>query len=108
MAFQKRKKPRPLTKEEQAYVEEKLNVYKKFFKPLKGEFIYKVEGSKQEVCATARYHTEEELKKDAEDTVARMNQLDGERHWILVSWKERIELCVMSKMLKPLQVGFFG
>lgn len=87
MAFQKKKKPRPLTKEEQAFVEEKLNAYKKFFKPLKGEFIYKRDGSSQEVVATARYYTEEDIKKDAEATVARMNELDKGKHWSLVSWR---------------------
>lgn len=92
MAFKaKRKKPPVLSKEDRAYVQEKLNVYKKFFKPLKGEFIYKVEGSKQEVVATARYYTEADIKKDAEETVARMNGLsrkkDDGRHWILVSWR---------------------
>lgn len=87
MAFQKKKKPPVLSKEEQAYVQEKLNAYKKFFKPLKGEFIYKRDGSSQEVVATARYYTEEDIKKDAEDTVERMNKLDKEKHWSLVSWR---------------------
>jgi hypothetical protein len=68
-------------------VQEKLNAYKKFFKPLKGEFIYKRDGSSQEIVATARYYTEEDIKKDAEDTVARMNKLDKEKHWSLVSWR---------------------
>lgn len=87
MAFQKKKKPPVLSKEEQAYVQEKLNAYKKFYKPLKGEFIYKRVGSSQEVVATARYYTEEDIKKDAEDTVAKMNKLDKEKHWTLLSWR---------------------
>lgn len=87
MAFQKKKKPPILSKEEQAYVQEKLNAYKKFFKPLKGEFIYKRDGCSQEVVAIARYYTEEDIKKDAEDTVERMNELDKEKHWSLVSWR---------------------
>lgn len=88
MAFQKKSKKAPvLSKEEQAYVQEKLNAYKKFFKPLKGEFIYKRDDCNQEVVATARYYTEEEIKKDAEDTVARMNTLDPEKHWSLISWR---------------------
>lgn len=100
MAFKsKRKKPPVLSKEEQAYVQEKLNAYKKFFKPLKGEFIYKVEGSKQEVVATARYCTEDDIRKDAEETVARMNELSSKKdvgkHWILVSWR------VVSKSESP-------
>jgi len=87
MAFQKKKKPPVLSKEEQAYVQEKLNVYKKFFKPLKGEFVYKRDDCSQEVVATARYYTEEDIKKDAEDTVARMNELDKGKHWSLLSWR---------------------
>ena len=87
MAFQKKKKPPVLSKEEQAYVQEKLNAYKKFYKPLKGEFIYKRNGSSQEVVATARYYTKEDIKKDAEATVARMNEHDKGKHWSLVSWR---------------------
>ena len=87
MAFQKRKKPPVLSKEEQAYVQEKLNAYKKFFKPLKGEFIYKRDDCPQEVVATARYYTEDDIKKDAEETVARMNKLDKGKHWSLLSWR---------------------
>ena len=87
MAFQKKKKPPVLSKEEQAYVQEKLNAYKKFFKPLKGEFIYKRDDCPQEVVATARYYTEEDIKKDAEDTVARMNGLDKGKHWSLLGWR---------------------
>lgn len=87
MTFQKKKKPPVLSKEEQAYVQEKLNAYKKFFKSLKGEFIYKQDGCSQEVVATARYYTEEDIRKDAEDTIANMNKLDKEKHWSLVSWR---------------------
>ena len=87
MSFQKRKKPPVLSKEEQAYVQEKLNDYKKFFKPFKGEFIYKRDDCSQEVVATARYYTEENIKKDAEDMVERMNKLDKDKHWSLVSWR---------------------
>lgn len=87
MAFQKRKKPPVLSKEEQAYVQERLNAYKKFFKPLKGEFIYKRDDCPQEVVATARYYTEDDIKKDAEETVARMNELDKGKHWSLLSWR---------------------
>lgn len=87
MAFQKKKKPPILSKEEQAYVQEKLNAYKKFYKPLKGEFIYKRDGSSQEVVSIARYYTEDDIKKDAEDTVARMNELDKGKHWSLLSWR---------------------
>ena len=85
MAFQKKKKPRPLTKAEQAWIEEKLNASKKWHKPLKGRFVYKRDGSTQEVVCTARYNTEEELKADAESAVARMNELDKNHHWTLLS-----------------------
>ena len=84
MAFQKKKKPRPLTKAEQAWVDEKLNVYKKWYKPLKGQFVYKRDGCTQEVVFNARYNTEEELKLDAESTVAKMNELDKGNHWTLL------------------------
>ena len=87
MAFQKKKKPPILSKEERAYIQEKLNIYKKFFKPLKGEFIYKRDGSSQEVVSIARYYTEDDIKKDAEDTIARMNELDKGKHWSLLSWR---------------------
>ena len=87
MAFKKRKKPLVLSKEEQAHVQERLNACKKFFKPLKGEFIYKRDGGLQEVVATARYYTEDDIKKDAEETVARMNSLGKGKHWSLVSWR---------------------
>lgn len=88
MTWKPKKKPKPLSREEQVYVQEKLNAYKKFFKPLKGEIIYKVEGSSQEVVATARYYTEDDIKKDAEEIVARMNELSkGEKKWVLVSAK---------------------
>ena len=85
MAFQKKKKPRPLTKAEQAWIEEKLNASKKWHKPLKGKFVYKRDGSTQEVVCTARYNTEEELRADAESAVARMNELDKGKHWTLLS-----------------------
>ena len=85
--YQKKKKPRPLTKEEQAYVDEKLNVYKKFFKPLKGEFIYKRDDCSQDVVFTARYDTEDDIKRAGEEMVAKMNELDPEKHWSLVSWR---------------------
>ena len=88
MAFQKKKKkPRPLTKAEQAWIDEKLNVYKKWYKPLKGQFIYKRDGCTQEVVFNARYNTEEELKLDAESTVARMNALDKNHSWILLRYE---------------------
>ena len=73
----KPKKPVVLSPEERAYVQKKLEDYKnKFFKPIKGEFIYKIEGFPEEIAATARYFTEEDLKNDAEETVARMNAKD--------------------------------
>ena len=83
----KPKKPVVLSPEERAYVQKKLEDYKKFFKPIKGEFIYKIEDYPQEVVATARYYTEEDIKKDAENTIARMNANDKEHRWTLVSWR---------------------
>lgn len=87
MAFKKKKKPPVLSREDQESIKERLEATKRFFKPLKGEFIYKKDGSKQEVVETARYYKEEDIKKDAEETVARMNALDNGKHWILVSWR---------------------
>lgn len=86
MAFQKKKKPKKIwTKQEQDWINEKLNASKRWHKPLKGKFVYKRDGSTQEVVCTARYNTEEELKADAESAVARMNELDKNHHWTLLS-----------------------
>ena len=66
MAYKKFKKKRIVTKQEQDFVDAELNVYKKFYKPFKGQFTFKAEGSKQEVLYKSRYNDEAELKKDAE------------------------------------------
>ena len=89
MAWNQKKKPVELSAAEKEYVRRKLEEYKtKFFKPIKGEIIYKIKGSKQEVVETARYKTEDEIAEDAKKIVERMNSNDKEkRHWVLVSAK---------------------
>jgi len=87
MAYVQKKKPPILSKEEQSYIQEKLNSYKKFFKPLKGEIVYKREDISQECVLTARYYTEEDLQKDAKDIVDKMNAIDIGKKWILISAK---------------------
>lgn len=86
MAWNK-KKQRPLTKAEQDYIDAKLNVYKKFYKPLKGEIVYKKKKLSQECLRRSSYNNEEELKLDAKDTVDRMNAIDPNKDWVLVSAK---------------------
>ena len=87
MAYQKKKKFHAETLEERAWIEEKLNVYKKWNKPYKGEIVYKREGSNQEVVKTARYSTYDELNADAKSIVETMTKLDNGKKWILVSAK---------------------
>lgn len=41
MAYKKFKKKRIVTKQEQDFVDAELNVYKKFYKPFKGQFTFK-------------------------------------------------------------------
>ena len=87
MTYQKEKKFHIETPEERAWIEEKLNVYKKWNKPYKGEIVYKREGSSQEVVRTAKYCTYDELNADAKSIVETMTKLDNEKKWILVSAK---------------------
>ena len=87
MTYQKKKKFHVETPEERAWIEEKLNVYKKWNKPYKGEIVYKREGSNQEVVRTARYFTYDELNADAKSIVETMTKLDNGKKWILVSAK---------------------
>ena len=87
MTYQKKKKFHVETPEERAWIEEKLNVYKKWNKPYKGEIVYKREGSNQEVVRTARYSTYDELNADAKSIVETMTKLDNGNKWILVSAK---------------------
>ena len=86
MGFQKRKlKKKIWTKQELDWVNEKLNVYKKWHRPLKGRFVGKRDDLPQEVVYTARYNTEDELKTDAERTIAHLNEVDQSGHWTLVT-----------------------
>ena len=87
MAYQKKKKFHVETPEERAWIEEKLNVYKKWNKPYKGAIVYKREGSSQEVVRTAKYSTYDELNADAASSVEAMTKLDNGKKWILVSAK---------------------
>ena len=82
-----KKKKHIETPAERAWIEEKLNVYKKWNKPYKGEIVYKREGSSQEVVKTARYSTYDELNDDAASIVETMTKLDNGKKWILVSAK---------------------
>ena len=87
MAYQKKKKFQVETTEERAWIEEKLNVYKKWNKPYKGEIVYKREGSNQGVVSTAMYSTYDELNADAKSIIEAMTKLDNGKKWILVSAK---------------------
>lgn len=87
MAWKPKKKAPELSAAEKRYVKMKLEEYKtKFFKPIKGQIVYKVEGYNQEVVETAKYNSEEELYEDAKRIVESMNKNDkAKRHWVLVS-----------------------
>lgn len=75
--YKQKKRKIPLSAEEKAYIQMKLEEYKtKFFKPIKGEVVYKRKGHTQEIVATARYKTEDELKQDAKHIVESMNEHD--------------------------------
>ena len=87
MAYQKKKKFHVETPEERVWIEEKLNVYKKWNKHYKGEIVYKREGSSQEVVSTAKYFTYDELKADAASIIEALTKLNNGKKWILVSAK---------------------
>lgn len=80
-----KKKKHIETPAERAWIDKMLNASKRWNKPLKGKFVLKRDGSAQEVVFTAKYNTEEELKTDAESIVAKMNELDKDKHWTLLS-----------------------
>lgn len=86
MAFQKKKKPPVLSREEQESIRKRLEDSKRFFKPVKGEFTFKNDESSQEVVETGRYYLEEDIKKTAEERVAEMNKASS-KHWSLISWR---------------------
>jgi len=87
MAFKKKKKPPVLSKEDQEEIRERLNASKRFFKPLRGEIIYKRDGSSQDVVATARYYTEEDIEADAKRIVDSLNSINNGKHWSVISWR---------------------
>lgn len=89
MAWKSKKKSVELSSAEKEYVKNKLEEYKnKFFKPIKGEIVFKVEGCNQEFVETARYKTEDEIIEDAKKIIERMNKISkGKQHWVLISAK---------------------
>lgn len=87
MAFKKKKKPPVLSKADQEEIKTRLNASKRFFKPLRGEIIYKRDGAEQDVVATARYYTEDDIEKDAETIVEKLNSLNNGKHWSVISWR---------------------
>lgn len=87
MTFKKKKKPPVLSKADQEEIRTRLDASKRFFKPLRGEIIYKRDGSMQDVVATARYYTEEDIKIDAESIVSKLNSLNNGKHWSIISWR---------------------
>lgn len=88
MAFYKKKKKAPvLSKADREDIQRRLEAQKKLVKTLKGQIVYKREGSLQEVVDTARYYTEEDLKKEAQAIIDRMNSLDKAKKWMLVNYE---------------------
>lgn len=88
MAYTKTKKKFHIeTPAERAWIEEKLNVYKKWNKAYKGEIIYKNNKSPQLFVWRAKYNTYDELNADAQSIIERMTKLDSSRTWIIVSAK---------------------
>lgn len=87
MAYAKKKKKFHIeTPQERVWIEEKLNAYKKWNKPYKGEIVYKREGSSQEYIRRSTYTTYDELNADAKKLIEDMEAID-DRKWILVSTK---------------------
>lgn len=88
MAFYKKKKKAPvLSNADREDIQRRLEAQKKLVKTLKGQIVYKREGSLQEVVDTARYYTEEDLKKEAQAIIDRMNSLDKSKKWMLVNYE---------------------
>ena len=88
MGWKPHKKKHQLSIEDQESVKKLLEATKRFIKPIRGEIVYKAEGSKQEVVQTSRYFNEEDVQKDAEETIARMNAFSkGKKTWKLISAK---------------------
>lgn len=88
MAYtKKQKKFHYETPAERAWIEEKLNVYKKWNKAYKGEIVYKNDRSPQEFVWRAKYNTYDELNADAQSIIERMTKLDSTTKWSIVSAK---------------------
>lgn len=89
MAFwkNKQKKPIELSAEEKEHLKKALEIYKKFFKPLKGEIIVKKDGCDQPWVMTARYFTEDDMKKDAKKIVQALDSASGKKCWKISSAK---------------------
>ena len=88
MAYSKKKKKYHIeTPAERAWIEEKLNAYKKWYKPYKGEIVYTYAGATQLFARYAKYNTNDELNADAQILVDEMNALDKSKKWKIVSTK---------------------
>ena len=84
MAKQFKKKPKPLSREEQVYVQKKLDEYKTMFaKPIKGEIVLKSKTSGQEWVVHARYNDEKAIEADAQSLVASINSINNSNVWII-------------------------
>ena len=83
----KKKKFHTETPEERAWIDSKLNAYKKWNKAYKGEVIYKREGCSQMFVRRSKYNSREELEADAKAIVDEMSALDAKHRWSLVSAK---------------------
>ncbi len=85
MAYNKTKKTKIWTKQDQEWVDKMLSASKNWDKLYKGEIVFKRAGCQQEFVIRAKYNAKSELEKDAEDTIACMNSIDKGRTWTLVS-----------------------
>ena len=85
MAYNTTKKKKIWTKQDQEWVDKMVNASKKWYKPYKGEIVFVQEGCPQEFVIRTKYNSEDELCKDAEETIAHMNSIDKSKKWKLVS-----------------------
>ena len=86
MAYQKKKKYIQ-TPEDKAFVQEKLNAYKKWHKPYKGEIVLKLEGCEQDFVFKCAYATNDELEADAHAKVDSLNAISNGKKWTIASAK---------------------
>lgn len=85
MAYRKTKKPVILSRAEQEFVKQQLQMVKKFFKPVRGKFTLQcVDGSKKNWIFTARYYTEDDIRSDAEGFCQRLCTT-SKKKWKVVS-----------------------